>query len=331
MPAMATTRRASEMGVHAPRAAYRPRVAIITVTYNRAHKLVRAIRSVLSQEYEDLRLIVVDDGSTDETEAVIAQYRDDKRLTVIRHEHNLGVLAARNTGLDSLREEDVLFGYLDSDDTLVPGAVETMVKALTESGQYYSMVWAASRDSATGRPDGWHSLDRGEITFDDQLGGRVQGDFMQLVRRELIDGLRYLPKAGGGEGHLWTRVLRHAPAVVIPDVVQSTDRSGGDRVSIVSFTRTEAEKRMWTYIYELRCTGRDLRGMYPKRYADLLRRLSLEAAMAEDTRRARPMSRQALRLNPVPKSLIAALLVLAPGWILRPIIRTRALIRARGA
>jgi GT2 family glycosyltransferase len=70
-------------------------VSIIMATYDRAATLPRAIDSVLAQDYPGWELIIVEDGSTDETRAVLDEYRDPRILRV-RYERNRGVAAAKN-------------------------------------------------------------------------------------------------------------------------------------------------------------------------------------------------------------------------------------------
>lgn len=93
-----------------------PFFSIIIPSYNRAQMLKRAINSVLSQEFTDYELIVVDDGSTDATAEVISIYSD--RIKSLRQE-NRGVSAARNTGIRHSSAPWILF--LDSDDEFLPG------------------------------------------------------------------------------------------------------------------------------------------------------------------------------------------------------------------
>jgi glycosyltransferase involved in cell wall biosynthesis len=93
-----------------------PTVSVIIPTFNRAKKIVRAISSVLSQTFTDFEIIVVDDGSTDGTEDVVAGFAH--RISYIVHPSNLGVSAARNTGIRKSNAQFIAF--LDSDDYWLP-------------------------------------------------------------------------------------------------------------------------------------------------------------------------------------------------------------------
>jgi len=92
-----------------------PKVSVIIPTYNRAYLVGRAIRSVLNQTYQDFEIIVVDDGSTDNTEEVVKSFNDPRR----------GGSAARNTGIRAARGEYIAF--LDSDDEWLPEKLEKQV------------------------------------------------------------------------------------------------------------------------------------------------------------------------------------------------------------
>jgi hypothetical protein len=87
-------------------------VSVVIPTYNRAHTILDAVRSVLAQRVGDLELLVVDDGSTDDTAARIAAITD-RRLRYVRGRH-AGVSAARNLGVGLSTGE--LVAFLDSDD-----------------------------------------------------------------------------------------------------------------------------------------------------------------------------------------------------------------------
>jgi glycosyltransferase involved in cell wall biosynthesis len=102
-----------------------PRVSAAIITHNRARYLGEAIESVLGQTAPDLELIVVDDGSTDETADVVAPYLD--RIRYVRQERR-GKAAARNTAVELARGE--LIAFCDSDDRWYPDRLERQLAAL---------------------------------------------------------------------------------------------------------------------------------------------------------------------------------------------------------
>lgn len=106
-------------------------ISIITPTYNRSSDLQRSVNSVLQQTYEDWELIIIDDGSTDETPDIVARM-SDPRIRVHRHSPNRGVTAAKNAGFDRIRGE--WFTILDDDDEMVPEALAVLIGCAGETG-----------------------------------------------------------------------------------------------------------------------------------------------------------------------------------------------------
>jgi glycosyltransferase involved in cell wall biosynthesis len=98
-----------------------PTVSVIIPTYNRAHLIGRSINSVLNQTYQDFELIIVDDGSSDNTEEIIRAF-NDPRILFLKHPENRGVSAARNTGIKEARGSYIAFQ--DSDDEWLPEKLE---------------------------------------------------------------------------------------------------------------------------------------------------------------------------------------------------------------
>ncbi|RQG95377.1 glycosyltransferase family 2 protein [Natrarchaeobius chitinivorans] len=105
------------------------RITVVVPTYNRAETLPRALDSALEQTVDDIEVVVVDDGSSDRTPSVLAQY-DDPRLRQVVHAANRGANAARNTGLERARGEYVAF--LDSDDAWHPEKLERQLEILEQ-------------------------------------------------------------------------------------------------------------------------------------------------------------------------------------------------------
>jgi glycosyltransferase involved in cell wall biosynthesis len=98
-----------------------PMVSVIIPSYNRSQMLQEAIESVVSQDFQDFELVVVDDGSTDDTRAVLQAYPE---IRIVDQEHR-GVSTARNAGVRAA-QGDVL-AFLDSDDLWLPSKLSAQI------------------------------------------------------------------------------------------------------------------------------------------------------------------------------------------------------------
>ena len=108
-----------------------PRISVVVPAYERGDVVGRAIDSALAQTVAAIEVVVVDDGSSDDTRAVVEGY-DDDRVRYLAHETNRGVSAARNTGVAAATGDYVAF--LDSDDEWLPRKLERQLGALDERG-----------------------------------------------------------------------------------------------------------------------------------------------------------------------------------------------------
>ncbi|OPX92407.1 MAG: Hyaluronan synthase [Pelotomaculum sp. PtaB.Bin104] len=114
-------------------------VSVVIPTYNRAGLIERAVDSVLNQDYRQIEVIVVDDGSRDDTpERVGKRYKQDERVRFFRIP-NSGVCGARNRGLKEVRGEYI--AMLDSDDYWLPGKL-TLQIGILDAHPDLSMVWS---------------------------------------------------------------------------------------------------------------------------------------------------------------------------------------------
>jgi glycosyltransferase involved in cell wall biosynthesis len=107
-------------------------VSVIIPTYNRGDSLSRALQSAISQTYDNLEILVVDDGSNDGTADIVRSFTDP-RIRYIRHDCNLGPAAARNTGIRKSRGH--YLSFLDSDDEWMKEKIEVQIGALTRTGE----------------------------------------------------------------------------------------------------------------------------------------------------------------------------------------------------
>ena len=107
-----------------------PTVSVIITTYNRAEYVTKAIESVIGQTYQNWELVIVNDGSSDQTEEVVRQYvTTDGKVRYVK-QANQGLSGARNKGISETRGKYITF--LDDDDWWFPGKLKTQVAFMEE-------------------------------------------------------------------------------------------------------------------------------------------------------------------------------------------------------
>ncbi len=185
------------------------RVSVVIPTYNRGRVVTEAVDSVLSQEYGDFELIVVDDGSTDDTRELLGRYGG--RLTLLSQE-NRGVSAARNTGIRASRGE--LIAFLDSDDTWLPGKLTDQVAFFDENPEALicqtEEIWV--RNGKRVNPKKKHRKLSGMI-FEPSLALCLVSPSAVMIRRRLLDevGLFDEELPACEDYDLWLRISRRYP------------------------------------------------------------------------------------------------------------------------
>jgi len=166
-----------------------PLVSVVLPTYGRPDYLVKAVRSVATQTYDPLELVVVDDCSPQPVEPQLSNVSRDglERFEVRRHAQNLGANAARNTGIAAAKGEFVAF--LDDDDQWYPEKIRRQVSTFDEAPDGTGVVYTGSQFvDEHDRPVGVSVRDlSGDITRELLCGASV-GSFTRLmVRRNLLE------------------------------------------------------------------------------------------------------------------------------------------------
>lgn len=165
------------------------RVSVVIPVYNAAKFLPRCIDSVLCQSFKDFELILVDDGSSDDSPAVCSRYADvDPRVKVVRQE-NAGASMARAKGFEHSGGEWITF--VDSDDTITPDAIEKMV-SVAESLKCDIVVGEWQEVHADGSVNPLPLSVGGRLTSDAYVGALLGlrcdvGPVGKLFRRSLFD------------------------------------------------------------------------------------------------------------------------------------------------
>ena len=140
-----------------------PLVSVIIPTYNRKHLLKEALGSVFSQTYKNLQVIVVDDGSTDNTQDIISDFKD-KRITYIKQGHR-GASSARNKGIENAKGEYTAF--LDSDDRWLPTKIEKQMDVFKNSKVNPGVVYCG-------------------IEYMDENGKKIRGERLPAYRGNIF-------------------------------------------------------------------------------------------------------------------------------------------------
>lgn len=104
-----------------------PEISVIVPVYNTAKYLRRCVDSILAQTFTDFELLLINDGSKDNSGTICDEYTEKDSRVRVFHKPNGGVSSARNVGLDNAKGEWIYF--IDSDDIIIPDALETFLSA----------------------------------------------------------------------------------------------------------------------------------------------------------------------------------------------------------
>ena len=159
-------------------------VSVIIPTFNRADRVPRAVTSVLHQTFPDYEIIVVDDGSDDQTLESLSRFGDSIRL--IRHPEKKGVSAARNRGITASRSP--LITFLDSDDYWMPEKLEVQVGYFDKYPDWVAAqteeMWI--RNGIRVNPGKKHLKPTGDI-FEPSLKRCLVSPSAVMLKRSLLD------------------------------------------------------------------------------------------------------------------------------------------------
>jgi len=164
-----------------------PLISVIIPAFNRDSFLMRSINSAFNQNYKPLEIIVVDDGSRDHTEQLMADYcKTHTNVLYVRHDHNRGAQAARNTGIQLSHGDYIAF--LDSDDEWMTGKLEKQISLIKSSCSNIGAVYSGFiQVHADGRPTKEQiPCFKGEI-YKTALKGWIADMNTLLVRKDILE------------------------------------------------------------------------------------------------------------------------------------------------
>lgn len=208
-------------------------ISVIMLTYNREALVGRAVESILAQTYRDFEFIIVDNGSTDRSGAVVDKYAaQDSRIRVI-HRKRGSIGAGRNTGLDAAKGEYIAF--IDDDDWAEPDFLEFLLNLLEENHADVAICGAADK------------------VFEQKLLMTAEEALIELMwrkkynmafptklfRRELMENLRFPENGAYDDIALMYKLLAGAERVAYHGLLKYT------------FYRHEGNNSAWTTNHEL--------------------------------------------------------------------------------
>lgn len=204
-----------------------PLVSVIIPTYNRAKVLGRAIKSVLNQTYGKFELLIIDDGSVDNTKEIVEEF-SDSRTFYFKHGENLGQNAALNTGLNIAKGEYISF--LDSDDEWLPLMLEKQVKEFEQNrnlGVVYTWAGIPQEDGSL-KPTMEFSLS-GEIYKEALVQGYVSHMITVMVKRKFFDkiGLFDTQFTNCQDDDICLRLAKEYRFGLIPEILAIIHMDGG--------------------------------------------------------------------------------------------------------
>ena len=168
-------------------------VSIIIPTYNRANLIGKSISSVLNQTFKNFEVIVIDDGSIDDTERVVKSF-NDPRIKYIKCEKNKGACAARNVGIEIAKGKYIAFQ--DSDDEWLPEKLERQMrifKTLPQESIVYTGFWRIKNNKKTYVPLDRVKQKEGNI-YKELLRGNFVSTQTLLVKKECFEKLGMFDK-----------------------------------------------------------------------------------------------------------------------------------------
>lgn len=204
----------------------KPQISIIVATYNRADTIVRTLKSILAQTYQNFEVIIVDDGSTDQTLELVRTIKDD-RIRLFEHSSNKGVTATKNTGLNNIKGE--WYTTVDSDDEIVPEALETLINIPLEKDPEITAVTVNCFDTSTKLFTG-KGLTGDQYLDEETIISKCSGDFWGIRKTEALQNDRFNESICGHESILWYKINARSVTYYIHKALLIKHTEGTDRI-----------------------------------------------------------------------------------------------------
>ncbi len=253
----------------------KPLVSIIVPVYNVEKYIAGCITSILSQTYENLQVILVDDGTPDNSGKICNDFeKKDNRVLVI-HKENGGLSSARNAGLDIATGDYVMF--VDSDDYIVDNAVEILVGANEKYDADFVQFYMIHTESEEYKKEHASKEYNAELLTDlrqmywkmYKTVGAGESACTKLYKRELFDGLRFKEGIIHEDSHFATLMLQKVKKALYLDSSLYYYVMRGNSIITSSFSKKKLDS-LWVSEFRInefdRLGFRDLENHEKEKY-----------------------------------------------------------------
>lgn len=226
-----------------------PFISILTTVYNREKYLTDCIESVLASSFQDWEMIIVDDGSTDNSVAIAKEYeKKEGRIKVYVNETNLGQFENRNFAATLANGSYIK--YLDSDDTIYPHGLEIMVNTAKKYPEAGLIISHDKLHEEQPYPIAMNSIESYEAFFFNK-GFPCSGPSASLIKKKIFLKIKGFPKPYyvGTDVLLWLKIAQISTIVKIQPALNWYRQHDGQEIS-KGLTSNEYFKNDYNYYYQ---------------------------------------------------------------------------------
>ncbi len=228
----------------------KPKISVLMPVYNGERFIAESIHSVFNQTFTDFELLVIDDGSTDQSAAIVSSFKD-KRIRLVRNEKNRGLVAVRNQAIELSRGE--YLAWLDADDIALPDRLKQESSFLDAHHEVGLIGCAAAIIDEEGKRTGivWKNATPPEKMSVMLLFHNCFTQSSVMLRRPALLNEKYREGFAPAEDYeLWTRIAATKKCMNLPKVLTlyrkhrsvSGSNTEKGRVAIERITRSELQK-----------------------------------------------------------------------------------------
>ncbi|SDD33236.1 glycosyltransferase family 2 protein [Natrinema hispanicum] len=290
-----------------------PLVSVVIPTYNRSEVIGNAISSGLNQTFDDLEILVVDDGSTDQTKKVVSTFTDE-RVRYIPLAENQGANAARNTGVRQANGD--LIAFLDADDEWQSDKIEKQVTRFDEVGADVGLVYTGiTRKEIDGpiKDSSVHEFE-GDVTRQLLLGNFIGTFSTIMVRKSVFDDVGYLnePLPSWQDWEFYLRLSTEYNVAAVPEALTVRRSGAAEQISSNFQTKQQVSYQKLRPMFQELTENEGV--LFQRRsFAALDRALGDAALVNGQTTQARQIFLRAIKQYPFDPLLYSYLLVSLTG------------------